>query len=160
MVKFTPSWGSCSIPSSPKRKTPFPWQGARLPGLHMTHMWCASLLQATGMQQEEADIQRQHFSFFSRLLPVKTSCCLYKCLQSFNPSLKPPLAVMLTKTNPQHSQCEGSVNQDKRLSSHCDSTRHAVLPTASLRALTWVPEVRFSEEYSEKRPLSLHQQRV
>lgn len=69
--------------------------------------------------------------------------CLWGFPDSFKPSLKPRLAVMLTKTTLQHSQCEGSVSWDKCFSSPCDSPRHTVLPAASLRACSSVLEVGF-----------------
>lgn len=74
-VKFTPSWGPCLSGGSIILFLPNCTCVSQLrrPQLHMAHAWLASVLWATGTQQEEAGILREHLSFLFKLLPVRSS---------------------------------------------------------------------------------------
>lgn len=134
-----------------------------------THAFCMAGHESASVSHDTWDVplfrkpqgHDERKAVFSDSISLSNSDCYLKgvpCehLQSFNPSLKLCLEVMLMKLNSQRSQGEGSASLDKCSSGHCDSTRHPVLPTASLSAHSPVPEV-FRGVFKKKRSPSLHQ---
>lgn len=115
------SWWSSPLPEDPGCQEA---QLLRLPNCRpLSHGWARGCLGFTWhihhvppFCKPQGCNRRKQISWDSISLS-SSGCCLwgvpYKRLWSFTPSLKSPLAVMLTKTSLQHSQCESSVSWDK-----------------------------------------------